>query len=124
MFENSDEAGMTLRMLMHAYASNGNAENNIYPTKYRGLTPGKDEIDDFNLDIEHPLALEGQFASLAGQSSSLSTTRVWFVEECQCISSVSPSVIDDRRQPSRMREAGETDSPQGVAARTPFRRIA
>ena len=42
---------MAFKMLMHAWARNGNADYNIYTTKYHGLTPGKVGIHDFNLDI-------------------------------------------------------------------------
>ena len=48
---------------MHACTRNGNADNNIYLTKYHGLMPGKDGIDDFNLDIRVSPCLEGSFAA-------------------------------------------------------------
>ena len=75
---------------MRACGRSGNADNNIYPTEYHGLTPGKDGID--------PLAFEG-CASLPDRSSSQSTEVAEPVEECEYIS---PSVIDDRWQHSRI----------------------
>ena len=38
---------------MHACARNGDADNNIYLTKYHGLTLGKDGIDDFISTFEY-----------------------------------------------------------------------
>ena len=79
---------MAFRVLMHACARNGDADNNIYSTKYHSLTPGKDEINNFNIvstfSIPLPL-LKARPPRLPDRSSSLSTKPAELVEECECI---------------------------------------